>query len=105
MQPVSLWGSISVIFGSKSHYGSTIVREMKYKLHNTAATKQWTADWPYIAHAFSKIYKTIVNKVNFVDYSGGNRPLGSAPACVTLYRTNYPRPRRVLLVWGQALRF
>jgi len=30
---------------------------MKHTSHNTAVTKQWTTEWPYIANAVFRIVK------------------------------------------------
>jgi len=37
-------------------------------------TKQWTSTWPYIANAFSELYKIMVKIVTFVGFRGGDRP-------------------------------
>jgi len=44
-------------------------------LQNTAMAKQWTTEWSYIANAGFRIVKIMVNKVTFVGFMGGDRPL------------------------------
>jgi len=47
---------------------------MKYILHNTAVTKQWTKKWPLIANVISELYKIMTNKSIFVGFRGRDRP-------------------------------
>jgi len=55
----------------KSRNGFATVREMKYMLHNTGVTKQWTKKWPYIANVVLRIVHNLVKKITFVDFRGG----------------------------------
>jgi len=67
----------------KSHYEFTIARDMMYRLpHNTAVTKQWASNWPYVANTVSRIVQNHGEKSYFLGFRGGSNrpPPGSAPA-------------------------
>ena len=73
IQPVSLEGAISVIVGIQASFWVHYCKRDETILHSTAATKQWTAEWAYIANIVFRNEKIMVNKRTFVGFRGGNR--------------------------------
>ena len=99
IQLVTLGWDISVVI---SFITASRCKKKWCILHYTAVTKQWTTELPYIANNKAirtwRKYKTMVNRVTFLDFKVGNRPPESA-----LFRGSIGF--RNALFWQQCLVF